>query len=239
MEYKNILKKYFKVRYMLFLLVVVLLAGIQAYAKPGNDVPKLITKNKLSIKEGSSSKIRISGKDIIKITYQSSDKKVAVVNAKGKVTAKGTGKCKINIDVFYKIKNNKKSFTIDVNVKSQEDKGMQQFIVRINGMDFNAKLYKTDAAREFYGQLPLTVNMSELNGNEKYYYMDNTFTEDKENTGLIHEGDIMLYGDNCLVLFYDTFKTSYTYTKIGYIENPEGLAKEAGSGNVKVSFYKS
>ena len=239
MGYRNILKKFFRVRYLVFLLAVVLLAGIQVYAKPDNSVPKLITKNKLSIKEGGSSKIKISGKNIIKIRYQSSNKEVAVVNNKGKVTAKGAGRCKINIDVFYKVKNNKKSFTIDVNVKGQEDKGMQQFIVRVNGMDFNAKLYKTDAAREFYRQLPLTINMSELNGNEKYYYMDNTFPENKEDIGLIHEGDIMLYGDNCLVLFYDTFKTSYTYTKIGYIENPEGLAKEAGSGNVKVSFYKS
>lgn len=239
MEYKNILKKSFKVRYMLFLLVVALLAGIQVYAKQGKGVPKLVTKKQLYLKEGSSSKIKISGKNIIKIIYQSLDKEVAIVNSKGKVTAKGAGRCKINIDVFYKTKNNKKTFTVDVNVKGQEDKSMKQFIVRINGIDFNAKLYNTDAAREFYGQLPLTVNMSELNGNEKYYYMDNTFTEDKENIGLIHAGDIMLYGDNCLVLFYDTFKTNYTYTKIGYIENPEDLAKEAGSGNIKVSFCKS
>lgn len=114
MGYRNILKKFFRVRYLVFLLAVVLLAGIQVYAKPDNSVPKLITKNKLSIKEGGSSKIKISGKNIIKIRYQSSNKEVAVVNNKGKVTAKGAGRCKINIDVFYKVKNNKKSFTIDV-----------------------------------------------------------------------------------------------------------------------------
>ena len=238
MEYRNILKEFLKVGYLVFLLAVVLLAGIRISAKTGKDVPKLISKKQLSIKEGGSSKIKISGGNIIKILYQSSDRAVAVVNSKGKVTAKGAGQCKINIDVFYKVKSNKKSFIVDVNVKSQEDKSMQQFIVRVNGTDFNAKLYNTDAARKFYGQLPLKVNMSELNGNEKYYYMDNTFPEDKENIGLIHAGDIMLYGDNCLVLFYDTFKTSYTYTKIGYIENPEDLAKELGNGNVKVSFCK-
>lgn len=238
MEYRNILKEFLKMRYLVFLLALFLLAGIRVYAKTGKGVPKLITKPQLSINEGSSSKIKISGENIIKVKYQSSDKAVAVVNSKGKVTAKGAGQCKINIDVFYKVKSNKKSFIVDVNVKSQEDKSMPQFIVRVNGTDFNAKLYNTDAARKFYGQFPLKINMSELNGNEKYYYMDNTFQEEKENIGLIHAGDIMLYGDNCLVLFYDTFKTSYTYTKIGYIENPEELAKELGNGNVKVSFCK-
>ena len=29
----------------------------------------------------------------------------------------------------------------------------------------------------------------------------------------------MLYTDNCLVIFYKSFDTSYSYTKIGHINN--------------------
>ena len=33
----------------------------------------------------------------------------------------------------------------------------------------------------------------------------------------------MLFGSNCLVIFYKTFNTSYSYTKIGHIENMPDL----------------
>ena len=46
----------------------------------------------------------------------------------------------------------------------------------------------------------------------------------------------MLYGDNCLVLFYESFSTSYSYTPIGYVENPDGLAVVLGSGDVQITF---
>jgi hypothetical protein len=39
-----------------------------------------------------------------------------------------------------------------------------------------------------------------------------------------------------LALFYKSFNTSYSYTKLGYIDNPVGLATAMGAGNVAVKF---
>ena len=106
----------------------------------------------------------------------------------------------------------------------------------INGKEFSANFCDTKAAEEFKAMLPLTLGMSELNGNEKYIYLDNRLTAASENVGHINSGDIMLYGSNCIVLFYESFSTPYSYTRIGYIEDPAGIEKAVGSGNVTVTF---
>lgn len=74
--------------------------------------------------------------------------------------------------------------------------------------------------------------MSELHRNEKYYYMPTN----SEKVSSVKTGDIMLFGSDCLVLFYEDFKTSYSYTRLGYIEDKIGLADALGNGSVKVSF---
>ena len=111
-----------------------------------------------------------------------------------------------------------------------------EMTITVNGKEFSAKFHDTKAAEEFKAMLPLTLDMSELNGNEKYIYLDDRFTTASESVGHINSGDIMLYGSNCVVLFYDSFNTPYSYTRIGYINDPDGLKNAVGRGGVTVEF---
>ena len=82
----------------------------------------------------------------------------------------------------------------------------------------------------------MTVNMSELNGNEKYFRYSDALPTNESNPGMIQSGDLMIYGSTTLVLFYKSFSTPYDYTRLGRIKETAGLATAVGSGNVSVTF---
>ena len=105
--------------------------------------------------------------------------------------------------------------------------GEQQFTVTLED---NA----TAAALKEY--LPMTLDMSELNGNEKYHYTSFSLPTDPYLPGKIQAGDIMLYGDSCLVVFYESFSTSYSYTRIGRIDDAAELRTAVGAGDIQMTF---
>ena len=104
----------------------------------------------------------------------------------------------------------------------------------INEKEYIINLEDNETAKRFVNLLPQELNMSELNGNEKYIYLDNSLPINSFNPKIINTGDLMLYGNDCLVLFYKSFSTSYSYTKIGHIDNLPDL----GSNNIIVKFEK-
>ncbi len=126
--------------------------------------------------------------------------------------------------------------SLDIEIEEEPEVTDNKMTLTIGGAAFTATLEDNATAAEFKKLLPMTLDMSELNGNEKYYYLDGNLPSAASNPGTIHEGDIMLYGSSCVVVFYKTFNTSYSYTKIGHIDDPAGLAAAVGSGNVSVEF---
>ncbi len=96
----------------------------------------------------------------------------------------------------------------------------------IDNNEYEIKLENNQTVLDLINMLPLNLNMKELNGNEKYVYLDETLTTDSYNPKHIEAGDVMLYGNNCLVIFYKSFDTSYSYTKIGHIDNLPDLGSE-------------
>lgn len=118
--------------------------------------------------------------------------------------------------------------------KESEEPMNTNIKVIINNISYDAVLESNSTAQEFMNMLPQELNMSELNGNEKYCYLTNNLTSNSYNPERIEAGDIMLFGNNCIVVFYKSFNTSYSYTKIGHIENLPDL----GGDNMIVRFEK-
>ena len=108
--------------------------------------------------------------------------------------------------------------------------------LKIGNSTFTATLYDNATAAAFKSMLPLTVNMVELNGNEKYVDLPRSLPTSAANPGAIQNGDLMLYGSSTFVLFYKTFSTSYSYTKLGRIDDITGLVAALGTGSVSVTF---
>lgn len=108
----------------------------------------------------------------------------------------------------------------------------------IGSKTFTATLADSETGEAFAALLPLTVTMNELNGNEKYHYLSTSLPTAAYQPGTIHAGDLMLYGNNCVVLFYKTFNSGYSYTRIGALDDPSGLSDALGTGNVSVRFEK-
>lgn len=116
------------------------------------------------------------------------------------------------------------------------DEQMKEITIEAGGQQFRASLYDNETTQVLMERLPMTLNMEELHGNEKFYYLDEELPTKAERIERIRTGDIMLFGSDCLVLFYDDFSTSYSYTRIGHIEDGEAFADVLGEGTVEVSF---
>lgn len=106
----------------------------------------------------------------------------------------------------------------------------------VNNKTFTATLNNNKTVRQLVSMFPMTLDMSDLHSNEKYNYLDTTLTTNSSKSSRINEGDIKLYGNNCLVLFYESFSNSYNYTDLGRVDNVDAFVSELGSGSVNIRF---
>lgn len=219
---------------------------------------KNIAKKIYTMNKGTKKKItvHVKPKNVKKsIRYKSSKKAVIKVSKTGKLQAKKRGTAKITVTVTANQKQKKIWFKVKVvdkksgegaaseDAKKQENGGEgtvkeneEKILITVGAKKFKAKLYDNKSAQAWKKMLPMTITMEELNGNEKYYYLSSNLPTDKKKPDKIHAGDLMLYGSDCLVLFYKTFSTSYSYTSLGYVEDITGLEAAVGKGDVKITF---
>ena len=120
--------------------------------------------------------------------------------------------------------------------KETQNTDTMKLKIAVDQTVFTATLFDNATAIAFKDRLPMTINMIELNGNEKYFVLAGRLPTDAFNPGTVQNGDLMIYSSDTLVLFYKTFSTSYSYTKLGRIDDTTKLAAAIGSGNVTVTF---
>ena len=116
------------------------------------------------------------------------------------------------------------------NHKNNMNEVISSMKVIINNNEYTLNLEENETVKSLVNLLPLEVEMNELNGNEKYVYLNDSLPTNLYSPNYINAGDVMLYGNNCLVIFYKSFDTNYSYTKIGHIDNLPNL----GSGNIVI-----
>ena len=113
-----------------------------------------------------------------------------------------------------------------------------RMLMTVGERRFAITLTDNAAARAFAAQLPLTLDMSELNGNEKHADLPKPLPANANRPGTIRNGDLMLYGADSLVVFYLTFQSSYSYTRLGRVDDPSDLPQALGPRGVRVLFSK-
>ena len=119
----------------------------------------------------------------------------------------------------------------------ERDQSMRNRITITTGDKvFAATLSDNATASAFKNLLPLAITMTELNGNEKFARLPVSVPTQASTPPSIETGDLMMYGSSTLVLFYKSFPTTFSYTRIAKVDDPAGLEVALGSGNVAVTF---
>lgn len=115
----------------------------------------------------------------------------------------------------------------------QKQKELKSVLIQIDGTTVPIRFADNETARVLQKRLPLAMQMKELNGNEKYHYVPFSLPTNPKNVGTMQAGDLMLYGSDCLVLFYESFQTDIKYTRIGWVE-PNRLSELLSADTVRV-----
>ena len=122
--------------------------------------------------------------------------------------------------------------------KEEDNTGIKAITVRIDDMTYIMSVDAGEAGQEFAKSTPFDLEMVDLNNNEKYYEGKEKLPTDPYKPGHIDAGDVMLYGDNTIVIFYKSFDTEFSYTRLGKIKNPDSLENMLEGDKVTVEFYK-
>ncbi|MCD7808901.1 MAG: hypothetical protein LUH02_06125 [Erysipelotrichaceae bacterium] len=117
------------------------------------------------------------------------------------------------------------------NIEEQDDENMN---IIIENQSFAMTLYDNETTQALVALLPLELSLHQLNNNEQYVYLEETLPNNAASINQIQAGDVMLFGDNCLVIFYKDFNTSYQYTPIGHIDNLDVLLMESSIIHIRL-----
>lgn len=124
--------------------------------------------------------------------------------------------------------------TLSAPATTEETEGnMRNIEITVNGETFSAALNDNEAARAFAEMLPLTLDMSDYSGFEKVGSLGTSLPSNNQQT-TTQSGDIVLYNGNQIVIFYGS--NSWSYTRLGKVDDLSGWEETLGSGDVTIVF---
>lgn len=117
-----------------------------------------------------------------------------------------------------------------------EDIADMKMNVQIGNASFTAALEDNAATRELAEMMkqgPVSIEMSDYSGFEKVGPLGRSLTTDNHQT-TTSAGDIVLYSGDQIVMFYGS--NSWSYTRIGKIDDLSGWEEALGSGSITAVF---
>lgn len=117
----------------------------------------------------------------------------------------------------------------------EEENGEMKMNINVNGQDFTATLEQNSAVSALVQMMengPVTLQLSDYAGFEKVGPLGQSLPASNSQT-TTQTGDIVLYQGNQIVMFYGS--NSWSYTRIGRIDDLTGWEEALGSGDVTVT----
>lgn len=117
-----------------------------------------------------------------------------------------------------------------------EETTVEKMNLQIGNNSFTATLESNaavDALVDMMREAPVVIQMSDYSGFEKVGSLGTSLpTSNKQTT--TQSGDIVLYNGNQIVIFYGS--NSWSYTRLGKIDDLSGWESALGSGDITVTF---
>ena len=113
---------------------------------------------------------------------------------------------------------------------------MDKIILSFNGHTYTATLADNPSAAAFAELLedgPLTVSTHDYGNFEKVGTLGRSLPRTDEQI-TTSEGDIILYQGNQITVYYA--QNTWTFTRLGRIDDPSGLREALGGGDVEITF---
>ena len=117
-----------------------------------------------------------------------------------------------------------------------EENTVTNMNVQVGDVVFSATLEENEAASalvEMMRESPVVIQMSDYSGFEKAGSLGTSLPASNSQT-TTQTGDIVLYNGNQIVIFYGS--NSWSYTRLGHIEDLTGWEEALGRGDVTVIF---
>lgn len=117
-----------------------------------------------------------------------------------------------------------------------EENAVMNMKVQVGDTIFSATLEENAAVSalvEMMRESPVVLQMCDFSGFEKVGPLGNSLPADNSQT-TTHAGDIVLYNGNQIVIFYGS--NSWSYTRLGHIDDLTGWEEALGNGDVTVTF---